>query len=120
MFQFDPSISHVDPAVFSLNIAARTTALGEKTAKEIEDKKKILSPTLTNLVVDLGVSDGKFEGFIEVRANVIVALEHAFRGRIWATKDLETDFREVTKWVPVVENDKCSMRFVKLEFKVDK
>jgi len=120
MFKFNPSISHVDQDIFGLNIAARTTALGEKVAKDIEARKPHLSPTSTSIIIDLRVSDGRFEGFVEVRANVVMAIEQAFRGRIWATNTIEIDFRETTKWIPVVENDKCSMRYVKLEFKVDK
>lgn len=106
MFKFDPSIAHIDPSSSDYHIASQTSILGEKVAKEIEDKKKKLNPDSTAIVIDIG----QFE-FDKARENVISGLEVSFRGRIWAS-----DFNGIG-WKPVAENDKCSARYVKLEFK---
>jgi len=106
MFKFDPSIARIEPSESDYHIAANTSALGEKVAKEIEDKKKKLTPKSTAVFIDLG----RFE-FDKVKQNVISGLEAVFRGRIWASNFAGTE------WIPVAENDECSARYVKLEFK---
>lgn len=119
MFNFDPSISHVDSALLGIDIKLRTAALGEKVAKEIEECKKTLDDSRC-IILDLERLGATREtkGYDIVRANVIAGLEKAFRGRIQlntAERGLDVEY---SKWVDVSEGNIKTGRFVQLEFKV--
>ena len=119
MFNFDPSISHVDSALLGIDIPSRTTAFGEKVAKVIEERKKTLGESRC-IILDLeklGEAE-RTGGYDIVRANIIAGLEQAFRGRIQLNTAKKDNEWEYNKWFNISEGDGKTGRFVRLEFKV--